>query len=245
MTRPLALIPARKGSKGLPGKNTRLFAGKPLIAHTIEAALASNCVDVFVSTDDMDVLKIAQAYNLPIDYVRPSSLAGDEIGMIDVALDALQWRRDRGHIDNAVCLLQPTSPLRTAKDISDAIGLYANHDQASVFGVSKMWTHPSDCIQIFNTPKADSITSWNYLVETESAARRQDYKDDYYFINGALYITPTTQLQSHKKFVTKQSIPFLMNSINTLDIDTFRDFLLAEALYKSLNAFDEQEHLTR
>lgn len=245
MTRPLALIPARKGSKGLPGKNTRLFAGKPLIAHTIEAALASNCVDVFVSTDDVDVLKIAEAYNLPIDYVRPSSLAGDEIGMIDVALDALQWRRDRGHIDNAVCLLQPTSPLRTAKDITDAIGLYANHDQASVFGVSKMWTHPSDCIQIFNNPKTDSITSWNYLIETENAARRQDYKDDYYFINGALYITPTTQLENQKKFVTKQSIPFLMNSINTLDIDTFRDFLLAEALYKSFNPFYEQEYLTR
>ena len=244
MKRPLALIPARKGSKGLPGKNTRMFAGKPLIAHTIEAAIASNCVDVFVSTDDEEVISIARSYNLTADYVRPSHLANDQADMADVARDALTWRQQRGTQDSAICLLQPTSPLRTSRDIIDAVNLYHQSSDLAVFGVSHMWTHPSVCIRLSGR-KSDLIpTSWQYLVEPGESTRRQDYNDDYFFINGAIYITSVSQLQTSGNFITPESVPFVMDPTNTIDIDNSRDFLVAEALFRSIKKLDEQEHQT-
>lgn len=231
MKRPLALIPARKGSKGLPGKNTRMFAGKPLIAHTIEAAIASNCVDVFVSTDDVEVLAIAKSYNLKVDYFRQAHLADDVATMADVVIDALDWRAQRGFLDTAVCLLQPTSPLRTSLDISAAVTQFQLNPDKALFGVSEMWTHPMDCITISTNPTAYGTQSWMHLVDRGRASRRQDYEQGFFFINGAIYISPTARLHISKNFVEFDSVPFRMASFNTIDIDTERDFRIAEFLY--------------
>ena len=223
MTGILAFIPARKGSKGLPSKNTMLFAGKPLIAHTIEVALKANVDDIFISTDDPVVLDIAKDYGIEVSYFRPPHLASDEAGMTDVISHGLDWRNNQGKQDVSLLLLQATSPLRTVNEVNQAVKIHQETGKP-VFGVSPMWTHPTECIQLENGQ------SWRYLVEPSSANRRQDYKGSYQFINGAIYLATIDFFNNNGKLLDINSIPFIMNAVNTIDIDNEMEFFAAEAL---------------
>lgn len=221
----LAIVPARFGSKGLPRKNIKLLNGKPLIAYTLEAAQKARNVDLFISTDDLDVLTIGKTYGINWDYVRPSDLATDHTSMADVVSHCLGWLEERGHCYDSFVLLQPTSPLRTAEDIERSIEMLHASKTSSVVGVSPMWTHPSECIELH----ADS--SWQFLVPPrEGVSRRQDFSGSYQFINGAIYAVKTYDFKREKKFVFKNSLMLTMDEINTIDIDTERDFILAQAL---------------
>ncbi|MCH7745174.1 MAG: acylneuraminate cytidylyltransferase family protein, partial [Chloroflexi bacterium] len=140
--KPLCLIPARGGSKRLPGKNIRLLAGKPLIAYTIEAALDSNVFDcVCVSTDDEEIAAIAREYGADVPFMRPAHLSDDTARVVQVTCHALEFFAERGHEYESLCVLQPTSPLRTANDIRDAYALFQSTDARYVVGIVA-WEHP-------------------------------------------------------------------------------------------------------
>ncbi|MDE6465871.1 MAG: acylneuraminate cytidylyltransferase family protein, partial [Duncaniella sp.] len=122
---PLIIIPARGGSKGIPRKNIKLLAGRPLIHYSIEVARAiSPDSHIILSTDDPEIREVAQATGLPVPYTRPEKLGGDTVGSREVIIDAMDYADREGIAYDCVILLQPTSPLRTVDDTRAALSLY-------------------------------------------------------------------------------------------------------------------------
>lgn len=227
----LAIIPARGGSKGVPRKNVALLGGKPLIQYSIEAAQASREVDeILLSTDDDEIAAVGQQLGLDMRYRRPAALAGDEAGMFGTLEHGLRWfEKERGHLPDDVMLLQPTSPLRSVQDIDGAVALFRESEARSVISVNVMGEHPSECV-------VRSENSWKYLAPPpDGAVRRQDYQDDFFFINGAIYLADTQALLSWRGFIhPRKTVLFVMPRERSLDIDTPLDLVFAEAVLSRL-----------
>ncbi len=223
----LAVIPARGGSKGVPRKNLALLNGKPLIQYTIEAAQKSRFIDdILLSTDDDEIAGVGQRLGLDVSYRRPSELAEDATGMIDVLEHGLQWVENiRGKLPDEVMLLQPTSPLRSAQDIDGAIALFRQSGAQFLVSVHPMSEHPCECI-------TGRKNDWRYLVlPPVGVVRRQDYKEDFFFINGAIYLADTRALLSWRSFVHPQETSmFVMPRERGVDIDTDMDMVVAAAM---------------
>lgn len=223
----LAVIPARGGSKGIPRKNVALLKGRPLIEYTIEAALKSRFIDdILLSTDDDEIASVGQRLGLDVSYRRPAELAGDATAMIDTLEHGIHWIENaRGKLPDEVILLQPTSPLRSTQDIDDAVALFRESGAQSLVSVHIMGEHPCECI-------VGSTNEWEYLVPPpEGAVRRQDYKNDFFFINGAIYLAGTQILLSRRGFIYPQeTVIFVMPRERGLDIDVHLDLRIAEAI---------------
>ena len=213
----LALIPARGGSKGLPRKNVRMVGGRPLIAWTIEAAKASRYIDrLILSSDDDEIMRVAQEYGCEVPFRRSPELATDECGAIDVAIDALQ--RCPGY--DWIVILQPTSPLRTTDDIDGAIRQCVTQ-------------HASACVSVC---QAEQSPYWMFFLENAhlrpvledlGATRRQDLPP-VYLLNGAVYVAKVANLVESRSFVPPGVVAYEMPSSRSLDIDTEQDLRLFE-----------------
>ncbi|HEY0031070.1 MAG TPA: acylneuraminate cytidylyltransferase family protein, partial [Bacteroidia bacterium] len=139
----LYIIPARGGSKGLPGKNTRLLGKDPMIAHTILAAQNSAFKGtVLVTTDDEAIAAIAIKYKAEVPFVRPDNLATDTAGTMDVIFHAINFYKEKNILFDLIVLLQPTSPLRTAEDIDNAMRLMTEKNAGAVVSVCEAEHHP-------------------------------------------------------------------------------------------------------
>lgn len=222
----IAIIPARGGSKGLPGKNIKLLNGKPLIAYTIEAAKQSENVSrVIVNTDDAEISKVALDYGAEVPFVRPSELASDTAKSIDVLLHTLAWLKKNEDLQiDEIIVLQPTSPLRTTQHIDEAIKMYLEKKADSVISYcqeehSVFW-HKF----ITDEGKFEDIFNGDYL------KNRQEIRPTFY-PNGAIYIIKT-KLLLEKKYYSENAYAFLMDKKSSVDIDTMEDFEFAEWLYK-------------
>lgn len=221
----LALIPARGGSKRLPGKNIKLLGGLPLIAWTIRSAQSSNCcVDVLVSTDDQEIADISLAYGASVPWLRPPELASDTARSVDVALHALDaYEKSHGPVDGLL-LLQPTSPFRDAETIKSGVALFeTNVGIRPVVGVSPAQSHPAWC---FRTT-ADGMVpflGWDVLKK-----RSQDLEPAF-MLNGAFYLISPNRLRKENTFLTPDSLPLVMDDPSAaIDIDTASDFAQCEA----------------
>jgi len=219
----LALIPARGGSKRLPGKNIRLLGGKPLIVWTIDAAsqIADIC-DVLVSTDDPGIARIASDAGAFVPWLRPPDLASDTAPSIDVAIHALdRYERSRGPVDGLL-LLQPTSPFRRRESILRGIQLFRNGGGEPVLGVSpnKSYLLTKFCLQdgfLIALPNAHGPTC-------NSIGPAQEY-----VANGAFYLATPEHLRSRRSFVGERTLPLIIDMAEeSLDIDTMLDFAIAE-----------------
>ena len=191
----LAIIPARGGSKGVPGKNIRVVAGKPLIAWTVEAALNASGVDrVIVTTDDPKIAGIAKAYRAETPFLRPEALARDDTPSIEAVLHAIHWlAQNQKYQPDYVLLLQPTSPLRTAKDIELAIEtLHTTNSEATV-SITPIKHHPYLTMRLTDHGKLENFFSEDLLL------RRQDLPS-VYALNGALYLTKREIILQHHSF---------------------------------------------
>ena len=223
----LAFIPARGGSKGIPGKNLAPLAGRPLIDHTVEAARASaHGLDLFVSSDDQAILDHCRTLGLDVSYVRPARLATDEAPMADAlihALDHLEARR--GAAPEHVLLLQPTSPLRTAQDIDGAIDAYLASGADTLASVHEMAEHPYECL-------VQTGDGWSFLRKPDRAVhRRQDYGERFHFVNGAIYLCRTEVFRRERAFLREGSTAlYVMPRERGLDIDTPEQLELARML---------------
>lgn len=218
----LALIPARGGSKGVPGKNKTVICGKPLIQYSIEAALESSLIsDIWVSSDDDQILNIARDFKRIKINQRPSALASDSSPIVDTILYLLE---NAGYIYDAIVLLQPTSPIKNGKQIDEAIGVLVSNPQAnSVISVCSLNDiHPSRMYWL------DKETLRPILSEMEEK-RRQEIPPAY-FRNGAIYVTRVTAIMNHRKVMIKPSIAYVMPGSQLLNIDEPRDLLIAETL---------------
>ncbi len=232
----LAIIPARGGSKAIPKKNITNLNGKPLIKYTIEAAQNSTKLDkIFLSSDDKEIINIAKECGINSEYTRPEKLATDKASTTDVVLDAICWlETHENYIPDIVVLLQPTSPLRTADDIDGAVEQFVNSRKDCLVSVHEMIEHPYECVG--NIDKDD----WQYLVKQDKKkTRRQDYKDKFYYINGALYLVDIGFLQKGKTFIQDLNTSFyIMPHDRGIDIDEYSDLKKAEFLMKSHNNED-------
>ena len=212
----LAIIPARGGSKGIPRKNIVPLCGKPLIAYTIESALASEYIDkVTVSTDCDEIAKIAVGLGSEL-IKRPAELATDKAPAILTVLHVIESMKDTF---DAVVLLQPTSPLRTAKHIDEAIKLFTETGQ-DVCSISPVSDHP------LLIRKLGADFKLEHLVQLNSTVRRQDMKQ-YFRVNGAIYINELSMLNAETS-MNDNTIGYEMQWEYGLDVDEFKDLALAE-----------------
>ncbi len=217
--RTLGLIPARGGSKGIPRKNIKLLAGKPLIAWTIEAALASKMLDaIVVSTDDEEIARVAREFGADVPFMRPAALAGDDSPGIDPVLHALE---NLPSFDT-VLELPPTAPLRTVEDIEGCIGA-ARAAGAPAVSVTEPWSHPNWMYRVGSNGRLEP------LIAGALVPRRQDLPKAY-ALNGALYYAATDWLKRNRTFITAETIGYVMPRERSVDLDTKLDWELCEFL---------------
>lgn len=223
----LALIPARGGSKRLPGKNIRPLGGKPLIAWSIDAAKGiPEICDILVSTDDPLIADIAREAGALVPWLRPAELASDTAGSADVAIHALDWYESEHGAVNGLLLLQPTSPFRGRESLSRGIDLFRQHRGSSVIGVSPAESHPAWCFEI------NGQTMTAFLDRDGTHLRSQDLPSAY-VVNGALYLINPQYLRSQKRFFDAGMLPVVMDQPQEMiDIDTEWDWCVAEAALK-------------
>jgi len=216
----LAIIPARGGSKRLPRKNILELQGKPLIAWTIEAALKSQYIDkVLVSSDDDEILDISTRFGAEI-LKRPAELATDSSSSFDVIQQAIM--ADKQQYDFIV-LLQPTSPLRTANQIDEAIELLESKQANAVVSVCAMEHSP---LWSNTLPESDSMAGF---LKDEIQNKRSQELETYYRLNGAIYICRKTCLLDEKSFFLKSHIyAYRMDRHSSVDIDEAIDFEYAQ-----------------
>ncbi|EPG0369925.1 cytidylyltransferase domain-containing protein [Photobacterium damselae] len=216
----LAFIPARGGSKRLPRKNVLPLAGKPLIGWSIEAAQQSKYIDnIFVSTDDPEIASIAEQFNVKVPELRPYELASDTASTESVMIYTLE---KFGQQDDIIVLLQPTSPLRTAQHIDEALEFFMEKQAFSVVSVTPC-EHPPLWA---NTLPEDM--SMGEFVRPEALHRSQDLSK-YYRFNGAIYVFDIPTLIKYQEIrYTDQSYAYEMDNHVSFDIDQKIDFELAE-----------------
>jgi len=216
----IAIIPARGGSKGVPGKNKKIIDGRSLIAYTINAALQSNLLsEIWVSSDDEDIIKIAGEYSTIKIHERSGALATDQSPVADTVKEII-----RQTDCDAVMLLQPTAPIRTGDDIDTAIGLLsASEETNSVISVVAMNDiHPARMYW----KKENHLAP--ILAEFEQA-RRQDIPPAYYR-NGSIYLVRRDAFEKQHSLMVKPITPYIMPLDWLLNIDEPRDMIIAEAL---------------
>ncbi len=219
--RVLAVVPARGGSKGVPGKNLRLVRGKPLIAWTIGEALRANSVDrVVLSSDDESIMREGQAAGADVPFLRPASLATDTASSIDVVLHAL----DQVPGFDIVVLLQPTSPLRDSRDIEAALSRLVSSGARAIVSVTEVDQSPFWMFELDPLGHLTPILSADAL-----PARRQDLRP-VYSLNGAIYIAETEWLRTSRSFLSADTVAYLMPPERSLDIDEERDFWLLDKI---------------
>jgi CMP-N-acetylneuraminic acid synthetase len=224
----LAVIPARGGSKGVPRKNIYLVAGKPLIAYTLEAALAvrHRLHRLIVSTDDAEIAKVARRYGVDVPFMRPADLAGDGVPMFPVLQHAVRTveAMDNVHLD-WVLLLQPTAPFRTPQDIESALDLATGGGCDSVISVVQVFAvHPNLMKRIEN----DRLLP--FCIEEQEGTRRQDYQPPAYMRNGAIYLTSRAVLMEQNSIWGQVIRPYIMPEERSVSIDSEMDMKLAELM---------------
>jgi CMP-N-acetylneuraminic acid synthetase len=224
----LAIIPARGGSKGVPGKNIIKFDGKPLIQYAVDCALNSNLLDkIIINSDDQSILDTVDDKNSEriIKELRPKELGSDNSSIVDVVLHTLSQIKDKYDL---VILLQVTSPLRTSQDIKEIVELFTKDEKLE--GVVSVV--PMDDMNPARMYELGSDSDLKPLMKEAEATRRQDLKPVYYR-NGCFYAVKTEVLVQQKTFMPTYKRAYVMNPDHLLNIDSFRDVKLAEVLIKA------------
>ncbi len=222
----LAIITARSGSKGLPGKNIKLLNGKPLIAYTIEAAITSGLFDeVFVSTDSFEYAQIAETFGAVSYPLRKQELSMDTSSSCDVLLDVINDIKP-GYTN--FCLLQPTSPLRDAQHIQEAFNIFMKQEANAVISMVQMDKSPN----IINTINDNGTIDGFLKVDSAKYARQNEVN---YIPNGAIFWVNCDYYNKYTDFYKENAYPYIMDKKSSLDIDDIFDFKLCQIMLDSVN----------
>jgi CMP-N,N'-diacetyllegionaminic acid synthase len=219
----LAVIPARGGSKRIRGKNLVMLGGKPLLVHTVEAALGTPGIGrVLVSTDDAEIARVAEQFGAEVPSLRPPELARDKSPMLDVIQHAVTMAETANRWVEAVVLLQPTSPFRTAAQIAAAIECFEASGADTVTAVHAAAEHP-----YYAWRKEGEMLVPFYSLQHQQTVRQA--LPAAYFETGAIYIVRRSVLDEGELYGDKV-VPFEMNEVSAIDIDTPQDLAFAEFL---------------
>ena len=224
----LYLIPARGGSKGIPGKNIKPLAGRPLIAYSIEVArqIAANKADICISTNDQQIAAVAASEGVEVPFIRPEWLATDTCGTYEVLIHALDFYQERGTKYDTLVLLQPTSPLRTADDVRGALALYTP-DIDMVVSVKEAATNP-----YYNAYETDANGFLHISKGDGRYTRRQDAPKVWEY-NGAVYVINVASLRQMRLGEFRRRRCYVMPATRSIDLDTPLDWIIAETLIKN------------
>ncbi len=232
---PIFVIPARGGSKGIPRKNIRPFLGKPLIAYSVEQALEC-CAKlglgsdrIIVSTDSPEIAETARAAGAPLPHRRPDELATDSAGSREVILDAMEEAHRRGIRFDCVVLLQPTSPLRTVADIEGTMELFCRERPDMAVSVKEADANP-----YYNLFEADPDNGSLKVCKGDGLiTRRQDAPPAWEY-NGAVYVIDPEALKRYPLGALPRRLPYRMDAIRSVDLDTPLDWEIAETIARHL-----------
>ena len=222
----LAVITARGGSKGIPGKNTKPLNGKPLILYTVEAARkVFQDQQIYVSTDSQEIKEVVESSGLEVPFLRPVELAMDTSSSEDVLKHTITEAIRRGLVFDAVVLLQPTSPFRNDEHIQEAIKQFEQHSDSLLLSVTEAKENP-----YFTLMEEDNQ---GFLQKSKEAVftRRQDCPM-VWNVNGAIYIFPVDRFKT-LGLKNMKKMKYTMNKVSSIDIDDVDDWFLAESLLKN------------
>jgi len=231
----LALIPARSGSKGVPGKNAKLLGGIPLICYTIQSALAAQGLEgALVSTDDSLIQQIALEAGAEVPFLRPAYLAQDDTPTLPVIQHALQWLEAQGRHYDAVCLLQPTNPFRSVGFIDSAINQFLQSGADTLISVLPVplefnphWVFEPDANGLLKIATGETT-----IIPQRQALPKAFYRD------GSIYLTKTEVLLS-KNSLLGDSIAYIEADLTFhVNIDTHEDWEAAEKIVKQRSSPD-------
>lgn len=218
----MCIIPARSGSKGIPQKNLVDLGGKPLLAWSIAAAKAASGVGrVIVSTDSDEIARVAQEWGAEIPFIRPKSLAEDDVHAVHVVLHALDWlEQNEKYRPGGVMMLLPTSPLRLASDISCVVDLFCSSEVPGVVSVVDLGKYMTNLRYI----DADCLI--RVSPDENPNAQRQDLKK-LYAVNGSIYLARPDDLRREQTFHISDAQAFVMDTFNSIDINSPDDLEIA------------------
>ena len=220
----LAIIPARGGSKGVPGKNLRPLGGQPLIAYAADAARRSGVVDrVVLSTDSEEIAAVGRSLGVDVPFLRPATLAADDTPMLPVLQHTLAALARDGWVPDIVVLLQPTSPLRRPEHIRDAVTLLRETKADSVVTVAEVPRHLSPDYVM----RIDAGRLVPFLAEGAGVIRRQDARAAY-SREGTVYACWRTTIEQHGGIYGADCRPLLIDAQDSLSIDSPEDWIEAE-----------------
>jgi len=220
----VAVIPARAGSRGLPGKHLRLLGGEPLVAHTIRAALAARSVDrTIVSTDDPRVARVARKLGAEVPFTRPAELATDETPTLPVIQHAVDWLEASGAEVDLVVTLQPTSPLRAGAEIDAVVRLLADPAVGSAVSVAALG-HPISVV--------GALREGRFVAASSGEVRRQ-VSPPAVRVTGAVYVTRRSLLRAGR-LLDDRPAAHLVAGPSAIDIDTGDDLTAARRAWRAL-----------
>ncbi len=229
---PLYIIPARGGSKGIPHKNIKRLAGRPLIAYTIEAARMAGAPDshIIVSTDDELIAStVERECMLAVPYRRPPELATDTSGSREVILDAMDWADRNNIIYDVVVLLQPTSPLRTPDDIIGTLRAFRDNVDMAV----SVTTAP--CNPYYDCFETDPATGYLHVSKGDGLITRRQDAPHAWVYNGAVYVINPQSIRKYPLGALPVRVPYIMPRERSVDLDNPLDWQIAEMLMAYTN----------
>ena len=231
--RVLGLIPARGGSKGIPGKNIRMLCGKPLLQYTAEAALAARRLSlVILSTDDREIAEVGRCCGLVVPFIRPTDLARDDTPTLPVVRHAVAFLEERGERFDAVCLLQPTNPTRRSEDIDGCIDLLEASDADAVLTVLPV-PHEYNPHWVYFLDEEGRLSL--STGESEPVARRQALPAAFHR-EGSVYVTRRECIMELNSLYGRRLIGYEVNPHTSVNIDGPVDWERAETLLSTRGA---------
>lgn len=223
-----AIITARGGSKRIPGKNSKLFLGSPIITYSIHAALASGCFDeVMVSTEDEGIAAIARETGAQVPFFRSKDTADDYATTTDVLLEVLAAYRERGQEFDQICCLYPTAPFVSNKRLQEAMTLLSESGADSVLPVVRYSFPPQRSVVI-----KDGLLQF---IQPEHMFTRSQDLEPYYHDAGQFYCLRVKSFLEQKKLFMEKTLPLVLSDLEVQDIDTLEDWEIAEVKYQVLH----------
>lgn len=222
----LCFIPARKNSKGIKNKNLVKLKNKPLIYYTLKTSRQIKNVYKFLSTDSKKIKYYAEKYlGSKIDYLRPSKIAKDNSPLYLAIKHGLDWLKKNKSLEfDAILVLQPTTPVRKLSDLNKAIKMFKSKKISSLVSVVQMKEHPYECIELKNK-------GWSYIKKSTkmNISGRQQYKNNFYYIDGGFYIVKKDFYLKYKTLTKEKFTKFYIQKKWPIDIDYKEDLKVAEA----------------
>lgn len=222
----LAIVPARGGSKGLPGKNIKEMCGKPLIAWSIEHAQKSKYVDdIFISTDSREIADVAEKFGVKVPELRPAELARDTAPSSEFIVYTLEKMRKEGNSFDYFILLEPTSPLRDVEDVDKSIEMLIDSPESeSCVGVCMSGTiHPAFMVTVGDNGFLQALNP------EQQTLRRQDLPKVYFF-EGSVYVSSVEAYLKKRTFYHDKTLPYVVPEWKSHEVDDYVDFKIMETI---------------